>query len=162
LIRAYQPQSERISCKGQTSAGAVTPIRRRHCSHTYFHLSLFLSPYRSAAVPSLSLYQIFVYVEAVVHEQPLFYSPRPPALFTLAQYYCTIIGQYTTPLPTSRLYAIHHTIFVITISYKGQPEPRRVKGLKPNRPPTAAGVVTPRRRKNVRHTYIQLVPCAPK
>jgi len=31
-----------------------------------------------------------------------------------------ITGQYTTPLLTSRLYAIHHTILVITISRKGQ------------------------------------------
>ena len=52
--------------------------------------------------------------------QASFHSPRPPALPTLLQYYCTILGQYTTPLPTSRLYAIHHTIFVITISCKGQ------------------------------------------
>ena len=52
--------------------------------------------------------------------QPSFHSPRPSALLTLVQYYCTIIGLYTTPLPTSRLYAIHHTILVITISCKGQ------------------------------------------
>jgi len=49
-----------------------------------------------------------------------FIPPRPPALPTLVQYYCTTIGQYTTPPPTSRLYAIHHTILVITISCKGQ------------------------------------------
>jgi len=52
--------------------------------------------------------------------QPSFDSPRPPALPTLVQYYCTILGQYTTPLPTSRLYAIHHKILVIAISCKGQ------------------------------------------
>jgi len=46
--------------------------------------------------------------------------PRRPALPTLVQYYCTIIGQCTTPLPTSRLYAIHHTILVIPISCEGQ------------------------------------------
>ena len=39
---------------------------------------------------------------------PCFHSPRPPAFPTLMQYYCTIIGQYTTPLPTSRL--LLHTI----------------------------------------------------
>jgi len=39
--------------------------------------------------------------------QPCFHSPRPPALPTLMQYHCTIIGQYTTPLPTPRLYAMH-------------------------------------------------------
>ena len=47
-------------------------------------------------------------------------SSRPPALPTLVQYYCTIIGQDTTPLPTSRLYAIHHTILVMAISCNGQ------------------------------------------
>jgi len=29
--------------------------------------------------------------------QPFFHSPRQPALPTLVQYYCTTIGQYTTP-----------------------------------------------------------------
>jgi len=52
--------------------------------------------------------------------QPSVHSPRPPALPTLVQYYCTIIGQYMTPPPNSRLYAMHHTILVITISCKGQ------------------------------------------
>jgi len=64
-------------------------------------------------------YKRFVYFEAVVHDAPVFYSPRLPALPTLVQYYCTIIGQYTTPLSTSRLYAIHHTI-LITIWCKAQ------------------------------------------
>ena len=31
-----------------------------------------------------------------------------------------IIGKYTTPPPTGRLYAMHHTLLVITRSYKGQ------------------------------------------
>jgi len=48
-----------------------------------------------------------------------FHSPRPPASPTLVQYHCATIGQYTTPPPTSCLYAIHHTILVITISCKG-------------------------------------------
>ena len=52
--------------------------------------------------------------------QPSYHFPRPPALPTLVQYYCTTIGQYTTPLPTCRLYTIHHTRLVITISYEGQ------------------------------------------
>ena len=52
--------------------------------------------------------------------QPSVDSPRPPALRTLVQYYCTIIGQYTTPPLNSRLDAMHHTILVITISCKGQ------------------------------------------
>ena len=49
-----------------------------------------------------------------------FHWPSPSALPTLVQDYCTTIGQYTTPPPTSRLYAIHHTIMVIKISCKGQ------------------------------------------
>jgi len=52
--------------------------------------------------------------------QPPFYSPRPPALPTLVQYHCTAVGEYTTPPPNSRVYAIHHTRLVITISCKGQ------------------------------------------
>ena len=47
-------------------------------------------------------------------------SPRPPALPTLVQYHCTIIGQYMTSPPNSHLYAMHHTILAITISCKGQ------------------------------------------
>jgi len=68
-------------------------------------------------------YKIFVYFEAVVHDATILSPPPPPplsALPTLVQYYCTIIGQYTTSLLTSRLFAIHHTILVITISCKGQ------------------------------------------
>ena len=53
--------------------------------------------------------------------QPSFYAPRPPALPTLKHHYCTMIGQYKTPLPTSRLYALPHTILAITISCKRQP-----------------------------------------
>jgi len=69
----------------------------------------------------LGLYKTFVYFENVVRESTILSPPRPPALPTLVQYYyCTIIGQYTTPLPISRLYAIHNTILVITIACKGQ------------------------------------------
>jgi len=74
---------------------------------------------RCLGVSQVSLYKIFVHVEAVVHESTIFYPLRPPALPTLVQYYCTTFGQYTTPVPTSRLYAIHHTIMVITIWCKG-------------------------------------------
>jgi len=51
--------------------------------------------------------------------QPSFHFPRPTALPTLVQYCCTTIGQYTTPPPTSRVYAIYHTILVITTACKG-------------------------------------------
>jgi len=66
----------------------------------------------STAPRRLGLYKIFVYVEAVVHESTIL-SPHPPALLTLLQCYCASIGQYTTPLPTSRVYATHHTILRI-------------------------------------------------
>jgi len=36
------------------------------------------------------------------------------------KYYCTTIGQHTTPPPTLLVYDMHHTILVITISCKGQ------------------------------------------
>jgi len=49
-----------------------------------------------------------------------FIPPRPPAWPTLVQYYCTIVTQHKTPFPTSRLYAMHHTILVTTISCNGQ------------------------------------------
>jgi len=68
----------------------------------------------------IDLYKIFVYFGAVVHKSTILSPPRPPALPTLVQHYCTMIGQYTTPLPIFRLYVIHHTILVRTISCKGQ------------------------------------------
>ena len=52
--------------------------------------------------------------------RPSFHPPRPPALPTLVQYYCTIVGQCKSRLPTSRVYAIHHIILIITISCKCQ------------------------------------------
>jgi len=59
--------------------------------------------------------------------QPSFNSPRPPALPTLVQYYCTTTGQYTPSPPTSRFHAIHHIILETTISCKGQPLTRSRK-----------------------------------
>jgi len=64
-----------------------------------------------------------------------FHSPRPPTFPTLVQYYCTTIGQYTTPPPPppppiSRLYAMHRTTLVITISCEGQ-----VRRREPKKPP---------------------------
>jgi len=80
--------------------------------------SLRARPY---TVPQpISLYKIFVTSRLLCTNQPSFRSRRPPALLTLVQYYCTILGQYTTSIPTSRLYAKHHTVLVITISCKGQ------------------------------------------
>jgi len=61
----------------------------------------------------LSLYKIFFPCEAVVHEstnRPFVHSPRPPPLPTLVQCYCTIIGQYTTSPPNSRLYTTLYAI----------------------------------------------------
>jgi len=52
--------------------------------------------------------------------QTSLYSSRPPALATPLRYYCTTIGQYTSPPPTPLLHAIHYTVLVITISCKGQ------------------------------------------
>ena len=51
------------------------------------------------------IYKTFIYFKAVVHESTILAFLRPPALLTLVEYYCTIVGQYTTPLPTSRLHA---------------------------------------------------------
>ena len=71
---------------------------------------------------SFGLYKIFFYFEAFSHETTILSPPRQPALPTLVQYYCTTIGQYTPPPPTSRLYTTHHTILIITISCEGQVE----------------------------------------
>ena len=59
----------------------------------------------------VSLYKITVYFEAVVHESTILLFPsRAPALPTLVQYHRTILGQYTTPLPT-------HVCMLYTIQY---------------------------------------------
>jgi len=71
-------------------------------------------------VLGVGLYKIFVYFEAVVHESKIISPPRPPASPILVLYYYTILGQYTTSLPTSRLYDIHHTILVIAILCEGE------------------------------------------
>jgi len=42
--------------------------------------------------------------------------PPPPALPTSLRYYCNTVAQYTTPLPAPRVYVIHHTILVQTVS----------------------------------------------
>ena len=67
---------------------------------------------------------IFIGGGLLCTNQPSFHPPRPPAWPTLVQYYCMLITQYKTPLPTSRLYAMHQTILVITISCKGQAQVR--------------------------------------
>ena len=74
------------------------------------------------AMVRLGLYKIFVYFEAVVHEStilPLF----PPTCN--ARPFATLL--HATPLPTSRVYAIHHTILVITKSCKCQGAARHVR-----------------------------------
>jgi len=87
------------------------------------------------AASQLGLYNILFYFEAHVYESILF-SPPPPALPTLLQYYCPIIEQYTTPPPNSCLYAIHHTLLAITISCKGQATARAACRFKANWLPT--------------------------
>jgi len=57
------------------------------------------SPFSSDGWPSQDIRLLRGYSARMNHP---FTPPRPPALFTLVQYYCTIIGQYTTPLPTFR------------------------------------------------------------
>jgi len=68
----------------------------------------------------LSLYNILFYFKALLWESILLSFPAPTCIAHPGEYYCTTIGQYTTPPPTSCLYAIHHTILVITVSCKGQ------------------------------------------
>jgi len=99
----------------------------KYYCYYYYYYSQFavacLRRRRSDCVRSgIGPYKILVYLEAVVHESSILACPppRPPALPTLVQYYCTMIGQYTTPLPTSRVYAIHLTILAITVSCQDQ------------------------------------------
>jgi len=68
----------------------------------------------------VGLYKISFTSSRLCTNQSCFHSSRPPALLTLLQYYCTAIGQYTTPQLTSRVYAIHYIILVITILCKCQ------------------------------------------
>jgi len=56
----------------------------------------------------------------VCKNQSSLYDPRPVALPTLLQYYYATFAQYMTPPPTFTLYAIYHTILVMTISCKGK------------------------------------------
>jgi len=48
----------------------------------------------------LGLYKRLFYLCRSCTNQSSFYSFGPPTLPTLLQYYCTAIGQYTTPSPT--------------------------------------------------------------
>ena len=54
-------------------------------------------------LPELGLHKILVYCEAVGYESTIRSPPPLPALPTLVQYDCPIIGQYTTPPLNSRL-----------------------------------------------------------
>ena len=109
--------------------------------YTYIYIYIYIERERVSSGPCLGLALCFQVRHAkqssalaftrysftsrlLCTHQPSFHSPRPLAFPTLVQYYCTTIGQYTTPLPTSHLYAIHHTISVLTRSCKGQAVPR--------------------------------------
>jgi len=48
------------------------------------------------------------------------FIPSTLAFPTLLHYYCTTIAQYTTPPSTPLLYALHHTIWIMATSCKGQ------------------------------------------
>jgi len=70
----------------------------------------------------LGLYKIFVYFEDVVHESTIL-SPLPPTCIAhpgAISLHDDLNRVNTTPLPSSRVYAIYHKILVITISCKGQ------------------------------------------
>jgi len=85
LIHAQQSRSQRISCKGQSTA----PLPRL----------------------ALSLYKILFYVKALLWESIILLSPPPsPAKPTLLQYYCTTIALYKLPHrpPLCMPYNIHY------------------------------------------------------
>jgi len=69
---------------------------------------------------AFGLYKIFVHFEAIVHQSTILSFPPPTCI---AHPGAILLHDYWTvqdSLPTSRLYAIHHTILVIPISCKGQ------------------------------------------
>jgi len=86
----------------------------------YRRMALLLHPDKNASPQVPGLYKIVFTSRMLCKNQPSFHSPSPSALPTLLQYYCTAIAQYTTPPPTTLLYAIHHTQLVLAISCKGQ------------------------------------------
>ena len=66
------------------------------------------------------IYKVLFYFEAFVHESIILLSPPPTCtartIAILLHVYCAI---YDAP-PTTLVYAIHHTILVITTSGHGQ------------------------------------------
>jgi len=72
------------------------------------------------SVAGVGLYQVFFHSEAFVHESIILWSLPPPCIArtiaVLVHVYCAIYD----PPPTPLVYAIHHTISVMTISCKGQ------------------------------------------
>jgi len=113
-------------------AGEEYQVRARYQIRANALLLIYVAPLshpvggcRSPSAPCALAFTRYPFASRCsCRNQPPFHSLLPPALPTLVQYYCTTIGQYTTPPPpASRLYAIHHTILVITISCKGQSAP---------------------------------------
>jgi len=68
----------------------------------------------------MSLYKIFVYSEAVVHESIIFIPPPPTCtahtVAILLHAYCAI---YDPPPLISLAYPVHNTILVMAIACKG-------------------------------------------
>ena len=67
----------------------------------------------SQSSPGLTLTRYSFTSRLLCTNQPSFHPPVHLALPTLVQYDCTIIGQYTTPPPNSRVYAICYTPYNI-------------------------------------------------
>jgi len=86
FIRAQQPRRKRISCEGATHD-------------------------RSGLDRQLAFTRYCFTLRLLCTNQPSFHFPRPPALPTLVQDYCTTIGQYTTP--PSDLPCVCHTPYNI-------------------------------------------------
>jgi len=73
------------------------------------------------SLPPFGLHKILIRFQAVVHESTIRVLPiviyNAHTIAMLLHDYCAIYA----PLPTSLVYAIHHTILVVAISCKGQP-----------------------------------------
>jgi len=106
LIRAQQPQSKRISCKGQALAG----LKRAWTLGPDLDFTRYCFTSKLYCGSQSSIY-------------PPPHTHKAYPIVILLHNYC---ATYAPPL-TPSVYAIHHTILVIAISCKGQDQTTPVR-----------------------------------
>jgi len=104
------------------------------CTHMYIYIHIYTEIYRrglgiaqhtnskprNCSAVSFGLYKIFFYFEAFVHESTILSFHAPTCIAHPGAILFHDCWAVYDPPPTSRLYIIHRTILVITISCKGQ------------------------------------------